>query len=464
MCGRYASSRQPEDLVEEFEIRGPELPHLEPDFNVAPTKEVYAVVERPPSGDRDAEPERQLRALTWGLVPFWAKDPKVGSRMINARMETVAEKPAYRRAFEKRRTILPADGYYEWYPTDQLTKAGKPRKQPYFIRPADGGLLAMAGLYEIWRDPEKADDDPTRFLWTCTVLTTTAEDSLGHIHDRMPLMLSPRPVRRLARPAPGRQGCAARPARAGRAREARGVPGLDVGLQREEQWSRAGGSSPAGGGGLMPQERMVETPKGPARLVVRRAKRPLAMLVLTHGAGGGIDAPDLLRLARTLPQHDISVALVEMPWRVAGKKLAPAPPVIDECFTAVLDTMRTRSPLILGGRSAGARSACRIARGVGARGVLALSFPLHPPGRPEKSRLDELQRARVTTLVVQGENDPFGRPEEFPDDTELVVVPAADHSLKVPKSGPLTQAEALAVVLEATLEWVVREVAGNRND
>ena len=110
--------------------------------------------------------------------------------MINARMETVAEKPAYRRAFEKRRTILPADGYYEWYPTDQLTKAGKPRKQPYFIRPADKGLLAMAGLYEIWRDPEKADDDPTRFLWTCTVLTTTAEDSLGHIHDRMPLMLA----------------------------------------------------------------------------------------------------------------------------------------------------------------------------------------------------------------------------------------------------------------------------------
>src|SRR6476619_4540966 len=203
MCGRYASSRQPEDLVDEFEIRNPDLPTLEPDYNVAPTKEVYAVVERPPRTERDGErgegndagddapPERQLRALTWGLVPFWAKDPKVGSRMINARMETVAEKPAYRRAFEKRRTILPADGYDEWYPTDQLTRAGKPRKQPYFIRPADKGLLAMAGLYEIWRDPEKAADDPTRFLWTCTVLTTTAEDSLGHIHDRMPLMLAP---------------------------------------------------------------------------------------------------------------------------------------------------------------------------------------------------------------------------------------------------------------------------------
>ena len=191
MCGRYASSRQPEDLVEEFDIRNTELPHLEPDWNVAPTKEVYAVVERPPSGEQESPAERQLRVLSWGLVPFWAKDPKIGNKMINARMETVAEKPAYRRAFEKRRAILPADGYFEWYPTEELTKAGKPRKQPYFIRPADGGVLAMAGLYEIWRDPDKDEDDPARFRWTCTVLTTTAEDSLGQIHDRMPLMLSP---------------------------------------------------------------------------------------------------------------------------------------------------------------------------------------------------------------------------------------------------------------------------------
>ena len=189
MCGRYASSRKPDDLVEEFDIRTSELPQLEPDWNVAPTKEVYAVLERPPSGEPEEEPERQLRALTWGLVPFWAKDPSVGSRMINARMESVADKPAYRRAFERRRTILPADGYYEWYPTEELTRAGKPRKQPYFIRPADGGVLAMAGLYEIWRDPAREDDDPARFRWTCTVLTTSAEDSLGHIHDRMPLML-----------------------------------------------------------------------------------------------------------------------------------------------------------------------------------------------------------------------------------------------------------------------------------
>ncbi|HET8604566.1 MAG TPA: alpha/beta family hydrolase [Marmoricola sp.] len=212
----------------------------------------------------------------------------------------------------------------------------------------------------------------------------------------------------------------------------------------------------------MPNERLVPTAHGDARVVARRAKRPVATLVLTHGAGGGIDAPDLVRLARTLPQQDVSVTLVEMPWRVAGKKVAPAGTVLDQCYRAALDSMRMRTPLIVGGRSAGARSAARIARSVGARGVLALAFPLHPPGRPEKSRIDELEGARVRTLVVQGENDPFGRPEEFPGDLELTAVPFADHSFKVPRSAPVTQAEALDVVLEATLEWIVRDVVGNR--
>jgi putative SOS response-associated peptidase YedK len=164
---------------------------------------VYAVVERPPHGESEAVAERQLRVVTWGLVPSWAKDPKIGSRMINARMETVADKPAFRRAFERRRAILPADGYYEWYEHEERSKAGqaqprgsagtgrRPRKQPFFIRPKDGSVLAMAGLYELWRDPTKSDDDPTRWLWTCTVITTDAEDDLGRIHDRMPLMLTP---------------------------------------------------------------------------------------------------------------------------------------------------------------------------------------------------------------------------------------------------------------------------------
>lgn len=189
MCGRYASSRRPEDLVEEFEIDKVEVKEeLAPDYNVAPTKPVYAVVQRQPVKDEPAL-QRQLRVVTWGLVPFWAKDPSIGNKMINARMETVHEKPAFRKAFASRRCLLPADGYYEWYPTELKTKAGKPLKQPFFIHPADGGVMAMAGLYEIWRDPTRDEDDPDRFRWTCTVLTTTAEDAVGHIHDRMPLLV-----------------------------------------------------------------------------------------------------------------------------------------------------------------------------------------------------------------------------------------------------------------------------------
>lgn len=203
MCGRYASSRKPEDLVEEFEVEQAELPApLPPDYNVAPTKEVYAVLERPPRREPQRPSQRQLRVLTWGLVPSWAKDPGIGSRMINARVETVAEKPAYRRAFAARRCLLPADGYYEWYSPEAPESAaaagassggpGRPKvgKQPFFIHPADGSVMAMAGVYEIWRDPTRADDDPHRFRWTCTVLTTTAEDDLGRIHDRMPLLVT----------------------------------------------------------------------------------------------------------------------------------------------------------------------------------------------------------------------------------------------------------------------------------
>jgi putative SOS response-associated peptidase YedK len=194
MCGRYASSRKPDDLAEEFEIDRAKVEEtvVEPlpaDYNVAPTKQVYAVLDRRDSDAGAGREDRQLRVLRWGLVPFWAKDPSIGNRMINARMETVTEKPAFRRAFAKRRCLLPADGYYEWYPTQQRTKAGKPLKQPFYIHPEDGSVMAMAGLYEIWKDPTRDDDDPERFRWTCTVLTTRAEDAVGHIHDRMPLLV-----------------------------------------------------------------------------------------------------------------------------------------------------------------------------------------------------------------------------------------------------------------------------------
>lgn len=213
----------------------------------------------------------------------------------------------------------------------------------------------------------------------------------------------------------------------------------------------------------MSTTRAIPTPHGEARLVTYRASRPMATLLLTHGAGGGIDAPDLRELADELPRQGLSVQLLEMPWRVAGRRLAPRPAVLDECLLAVAGSLRARSPLVVGGRSAGARAAARCAGRTGASGLLALSFPLHPPGRPDRSRLPELAGAGVSTLVVQGERDPFGRPEEFPDDVDLAVVPLADHSFHVPRRAELSQEDALGIVVEATLEWVVREVVGNRN-
>lgn len=198
MCGRYASSRRPEDLVEEFEVdRVDTAGPLEPDYNVAPTKDVYAVLERVSRPERESDEDapvsaRRLKTVRWGLVPSWAKDRAIGSRMINARVETLASKPAYRKAFAKRRCLLPADGYFEWYPTQQTGASGKPLKQPFFVRPRDGGVLAMAGLYEIWRDQAVADESSDgAFLWTATVITTSAEDAVGHIHDRMPMVVEP---------------------------------------------------------------------------------------------------------------------------------------------------------------------------------------------------------------------------------------------------------------------------------
>lgn len=214
----------------------------------------------------------------------------------------------------------------------------------------------------------------------------------------------------------------------------------------------------------MSEERIIPTDAGEGRLVMHRARRPLVTLLLSHGAGGGIDARDLAALASALPGQGVNVALWEQPWRRAGRKVATPPPTLDVGLRAAASALRVRTPLVVGGRSAGARSGARCARDLGARGCLALSFPLHPPGKPERSRLDELARAGVPTLVVQGERDPMGRPEEFPDPlprhVDLAVVPAADHGLAVPKRGPVTEAEAMAIVVETTLEWIVREILG----
>lgn len=216
---------------------------------------------------------------------------------------------------------------------------------------------------------------------------------------------------------------------------------------------------------ITPTVRSLQTPHGEGRLHVRRAHRPVATLLLSHGASGGVDARDLLALAAALPGQGISVLLLEQPWRVAGRRIATPPATLDVGLRAAAASVRSKAPLVVGGRSAGARSAARCALPLGAVGCLALSFPLHPPGRPEKSRADELAGAGVPVLVVQGERDPMGRPDEFPadlPDLDLAVVPAADHGLKVPARGPVSQDEAMGIVVESTLEWLVREVVGNQ--
>lgn len=208
-------------------------------------------------------------------------------------------------------------------------------------------------------------------------------------------------------------------------------------------------------------QREIPTPHGPAHLFTTRATRPRLDLVITHGAGGGVDARDLAVLDQRLPSDGVTVHRLVMPWRVAGKKIAPRPPVLDQCFVAALSAIPTRGrPLVIGGRSAGARSACRIAGAVGAAGVLALAFPLHPPGKPERSRLDELVGVEVPVLVVQGERDPFGGPAEFPAGTRLIEVPAADHGLKVPVRAAVSQAQALDDLAVAVAAWIT-ELVGN---
>ncbi len=128
--------------------------------------------------------------LRWGLVPSWSKNATGGARMINARFETVADKPAFRKAFRSRRCLLPAAGYYEWYDTGATGPRGKPVKQPYFIHRADSELLVMAGLYEFWRDPARSQEADGGWLATCTIITTEATDAVGHLHDRMPMVVS----------------------------------------------------------------------------------------------------------------------------------------------------------------------------------------------------------------------------------------------------------------------------------
>ena len=166
MCGRYTLIADLGDLAQRFEFDGSDFSY-DPGYNIAPTESVVTV--------RNVE-SREAALMRWGLVPFWAKDPKIGARMINARAETVAEKPAFRNALKKRRCLVLADGYYEW----QKTPVGK---RPYRIILKSGEPFAMAGLWETWKDPQG------NVVPSCTIITTSANDFLSPIHDRMPVIL-----------------------------------------------------------------------------------------------------------------------------------------------------------------------------------------------------------------------------------------------------------------------------------
>ncbi|MCC3293203.1 SOS response-associated peptidase [Arthrobacter sp. zg-Y411] len=180
MCGRYVMARATSDLVSAFAVEQTVGPEVLPSWNVAPTDDVRIVTER----FRQEEPVRRLATAKWGLVPVWAKDPKIGARMINARRETILEKPAFRKAAVKRRALVPADGYYEW----EKTTDGK---IPTYLYSEKRDPLAFAGLYEFWPDPALPEDHEHKWLLSVTIITTQATDALGHIHDRTPLIIPP---------------------------------------------------------------------------------------------------------------------------------------------------------------------------------------------------------------------------------------------------------------------------------
>ena len=178
MCGRFAAATPPDELARYFAVHEVAEALLEPRYNVAPTDDVAVVVER--------EHTRRLDVFHWGFVPFWAKDPSVGNRMINARAEGLTESNAFRRAFERRRCIVPADGFYEWRKVP-----GQRKKQPMYIRRKDGEPLALAALWEVWTPKEAAGADPPDPLYSCTIITGEPNELVAPVHDRMPVILPP---------------------------------------------------------------------------------------------------------------------------------------------------------------------------------------------------------------------------------------------------------------------------------
>jgi len=192
MCGRFVSVSSPQLLVERFGVEETAVETREPDYNVTPRALVPIVRERRPRKGAEGPTRRVLSMVRWGLVPSWAESLAIGDKLINARAETITEKAAYKRAFERRRCIVPADAFYEWRPSKN-SSAKRPPRQPYLVHRRDGEPMAFAGLWEIWRDPSVADDDdPDAWVRSCVIVTTRANDLLEPIHSRMPVVLDER--------------------------------------------------------------------------------------------------------------------------------------------------------------------------------------------------------------------------------------------------------------------------------
>ena len=476
MCGRYASSRRPEDLVEEFEIAEVRVAApLAPDYNVAPTKQVYAVVRAPAVRVTSAEPPRAPAAgadlgpgAVLGQGPL-DRQPD-DQRPDGDRGREAGVPPGVRRApLPAARPTATSSGT----PPRSGPQAASRSSSRSSSAPRDGGVLAMAGLYEIWRDPTRGRGRPR----------PVPLDLHGADHRRRGRPRPhprpdaadgrARPVAGVARPAAGRRRptCSTLlvPAAPGRLEA---YPVSTAGQQRPQQ--RAGAGRAAARSRRRSRDRAGMSAERPAdhRHPARRRRgwsTSRARQPDRHAAA----QPRRRRRHRhrrprgagraTCPRNGVTVVRFEQPWQVAGRKVATAPAdARRRAARGRRPRMRTRTPLVVGGRSAGARSAARRRTELGAAGCLALSFPLHPPGPSGDVPASTSCCARGPADAGRpGGARPDGPPRGVPRPAvELTVVPAADHGFGCRPAGRSAQDEAMGIVVEATLEWIVREVVG----
>ena len=432
MCGRYAASANPDELVEEFEVDDDRTPRPRAATSRARSHHRRArrtTTSRPPSrrpssstgcraSDRERAgepaPERQLRLLTWGLVPAGPRTCKVGTRMINARAESLFEKPGFAKAAASRRCLVPAHGWYEWQKSPVATDAkGKPRKQPFFMTGPTADVVAFAGLYEFWRDREIHDrDDPEAWLTTFTVITTEAEPGLDRIHDRMPLVLERGRWATWLDPdvhGPGEVGrlldlLAAGPLRGPPGVDGRVSPTATTGPSCVEPlpvttsstgWSTR---SPARCSGRTRRDQPPQSGTSRRRWARREPRSGGHRSARRHRRAeprrraAASTVATCSQYVDGLVEARWAVALVEQPWGVAGRRNPPRPDPAGPGLAAGARGAATgrgaapRPASSSAGKSNGARVACRTAHAAGRAGVLCLAVPAAPARASPRSR------------------------------------------------------------------------------